>query len=136
MDDLYDGWSGLGTVADQLGTLLRPLAQDRPGTYRRYDWHTGRYAETVTVAPTPLLVLEGVGSGSAACADLHTLLVWTEAPSGLRLARGLERDGEAMRDDWLRWRVEEDRHFAHDRTRERADVVVDGTGKRPPSVTG
>ncbi len=81
-------------------------------------------------------MLEGVGAGSAACADLHTLLVWIEAPSDLRLARGLTRDGEEMRDHWLRWRAEEARHFARDRTRARADVVVDGTGRRPPSVPG
>ena len=57
-----------------------------------------------------------------------TLLVWVDTPSDVRLARGLERDGEPMREHWLRWRVQEDAMFARHRTRERADVVVDGTG--------
>lgn len=135
MDDLYDGWSGLGSVAEQLTTLLRPLAAGEPGHYRRYDWHAGAFAETVRVPPVDLLVVEGVGSGSRPVADLCTLLVWVTAPSGLRLARGLERDGEHLRQEWERWRQDEEAHFAADGTPARADLVVDGTGLGPPRPT-
>ncbi|HET7069701.1 MAG TPA: 4-amino-4-deoxy-L-arabinose transferase, partial [Nocardioides sp.] len=38
MDDLFEGWRGLAQVDDQLGTLLRPLAEGFPGSYRRWDW--------------------------------------------------------------------------------------------------
>lgn len=125
MDDLYDGWSGLPRVADQLDTLLRPLAEGRPGTYRRYDWDAGRYAETVVVDPVDLLVLEGVGSGSAAHADLVTVLVWVTAPEALRLERGLARDGSAYEPQWRQWLLDEAAHFARERTRDRADLVVE-----------
>ncbi|WP_435741293.1 uridine kinase family protein [Nocardioides sp. SYSU DS0663] len=135
MDDLYDGWDGLPRVADQLGTLLEPLARREPGRYRRYDWHAGAFAETVTVPPAPLLVLEGVGSGSAACSPLMTALVWVEAPPDLRLRRGLERDGPEVEPHWHRWTAAEAAHFAADRTRERADVLVDGTGEPPARHT-
>jgi uridine kinase len=134
MDDLYDGWSGLATVGDQLGTLLRPLAAGEPGTYRRYDWHRQAFAETVTVPPTALLVLEGVGSGARTHADLCTLLVWVAAPPDLRLTRGIDRDGAHLREQWLRWRDDEERHFAADGTAERAEVLVDGTGLEPPRL--
>jgi uridine kinase len=134
MDDLFAGWSGLATVGDQLGTLLRPLAEGRPGTYRRYDWHKQGFAEMVTVSPTSLLVLEGVGSGSSAHADLCTLLVWVAAPSDLRLTRGIERDGEHLREHWLKWRDDEAEHFTRDATEQRADVLVDGTGREPPRL--
>lgn len=133
MDDLYDGWSGLDTVGAQLTTLLRPLAGGRAGSHRRYDWHARTYAETVIVeppAPGGLLVVEGVGSGSRGCADLHTALVWVEAPRDLRLRRGLERDGDDLREQWHAWQVAEDRHFAAEATRSRADLVVDGTAPR------
>ena len=71
MDDLFEGWSGLPRIDAQLGDLLEPLALGRPGSFRRWDWLAGRYAETVVVEPVPLLVLEGVGSGaggSTSCA--------------------------------------------------------------------
>ena len=124
MDDLYEGWDGLPTVDAQLGGLLRPLAADRPGTYRRYDWHRAAWAEQVSVPPGPLLVLEGVGSGSDTVADLVTLLVWVEADHAERMRRGLERDGDAFAPHWEAWAVAEQQHFDRHRTRERADVTV------------
>lgn len=134
MDDLYEGWSGLATVGDPLGSLLRPLAAGSPGTYRRYDWHVAAFAETVTVPPSSLLVVEGVGSGLRAYADLCTVLVWVTAPWDLRLARGIERDGEHLREHWLRWRHDEEELFAREGTAQRADVLVDGTGAVGPLV--
>ena len=50
--------------------------------------------------PRPLLVLEGVGSGRPRVADLVTVLVWVEAPHDVRLARGLERDGDDVAPHW------------------------------------
>jgi uridine kinase len=123
MDDLYDGWSGLRRVGEQLATLLEPLAQDRPGTYRRYDWLAGRLAETVTVAPSPVVILEGVGSGLAAYARLRTLLVWLDAPTEVRLARWRARDGAAAEPFIAAWQRDEEELFARERTREAADVV-------------
>ena len=134
MDDLYDGWDGLPRLTAQLDGLLRPLSRGETGRYRRYDWHAGRYAETVTVAPSPLLVLEGVGSGSRAHADLITVLAWVEAEPDLRLRRGLARDGAALADRWSRWAADEDLLFRREGTAERADLVVDGTGVTPPRV--
>lgn len=127
LDDLYDGWHGLSTVESQLAGLLEPLAAGAPGHYRRYDWHAGRFAGTVTVDPVPLLVLEGVGSGSARFAELVTVLVWVEAPLDVRRRRGLARDGDSFAPHWESWAKAERDHFAAQRTRERADLIVDGT---------
>ena len=126
VDDLLAGWQGLPGLAGRFEDLLRPLAGDRPGSYVRWDWVADGWAETVPVRPGPLLVLEGVGSGAAAYDDLRTLLVWVEAPHDLRLRRGLERDGEAFAPHWERWAAAERELFAADRTRERADLRLDG----------
>ena len=126
LDDLYDGWDGLDGLDRQLATLLRPLAADRPGAYRRYDWDAGAFAERVEVPPAPLLVVEGVGAGSTAHRDLVTVLVWVEAPREQRLSRGLDRDGHHLRERWLAWQAAEDEHHAVHDTRARADLVVDG----------
>jgi len=125
MDDLYDGWDGLPHLTDQHDSLLRPLAAGGAGSYRRYDWVAGRFAETVEVQPVDLLILEGVGSWSSAHADLATVLAWVEAPHELRMRRGIERDGEAFAPHWERWAAGEERHFARHGTRERADLVLD-----------
>ncbi|WP_243059966.1 uridine kinase [Nocardioides sp. SR21] len=122
MDELIEGWTGLRTVDAQLDGLLRPHTTGQPGSYRRYDWHAGAYAETVAVPPVPLLVLEGVGAGSLVVADLVTVLVWIEAPRDVRMARGIERDGDAFAPYWETWAAEEAEEFVRNRTRERADL--------------
>ena len=129
MDDLYDGWTGLVNVTRQLSTLVRPLVVGKPGFYRRYDWHRAEFVETVDVEPPPLLVLEGVGSGRAELGTLITVLVWVTAPRALRRERGLSRDGDDFAPQWDGWMRQEDEHFASQRTAERADVLVDGTGE-------
>ncbi|MGZ4427994.1 MAG: 4-amino-4-deoxy-L-arabinose transferase [Nocardioidaceae bacterium] len=128
MDDVYEGWSGLaGALPVVASSIVAPLCRGLPGRYRRYDWHRGELAEEHVVEPSDLLVIEGVGSGSLAIADAVTCLVWMSTPSDLRLSRGIARDGEEMRDHWLRWRADEDEVLARERTLERADVIVDGT---------
>jgi uridine kinase len=131
MDDLYRGWSGLPEIDAQLDDLLGPLAEDRPGSYRRYDWVAGELAERVVVDPAPLLVVEGVGCGAFRFADLVTVLVWIEAPEHLRMERGIARDGGAFAPHWEQWASDEAELFAREQTRERADVRIDGAQPNP-----
>lgn len=129
-DDLLDGWGGLDEAGRSLEeAVLAPLREGRAGRYRRYDWHAERFAEEVAVAPVDLLVVEGVGSWRAAYAPWVTTLVWVEAPQDLRLARGLARDGEALRPQWEAWLTAEAALFSREGTREHADLVVDGSGQ-------
>lgn len=126
LDALYPGWDGLAAGVERVARdLLAPLADGRPGGYRRYDWHQGRDAEWVEVEPVDLLVLEGVGAGGdASCAPWATLLVWLEAPREVRTARAVARDGIASADQLAAWRRREDAWFATQRTRDRADLVI------------
>ena len=131
MDDLYEGWTGLSPdVWRRLRDgVLDPLAAGRDGGFRRYDWDAGRFAEVVPVPLSYAVVVEGVGAGAREVDGASSLRIWVEAPRDERLARGLERDGPALRDEWLRWADVEERHFAADGTRDRADAVVDGTAQ-------
>ena len=129
LDDLYEGWTGLRTslwrrLREQ---VLEPLAAGRPASYRRYDWDTERFADWVPVPPTGLLVVEGVGAAARPVEPWLALRVWVESPPDVRLRRGIERDGEQLREQWLSWSTDEQVHFADDGTRDRADVLVDGT---------
>lgn len=124
IDDLLEGWRGLPRVAEQLDDVLVPLSEGRAGSYRRYDWLAGAFAETIAVTPTPLLVIEGVGSGARSHSSWCTVLVWVEVDARLRLARGMARDGEAMRSQWEQWMLDEQRLFLDEETSRRADMVV------------
>jgi hypothetical protein len=126
MDDMFEGWGGLPRITSQVETLLLPLSRGRSGRYQRWDWPGNAWAETILVPPAPLLVLEGVGSGAARVAELITVLGWVEVPYDLRMERGLERGGVGVAENWRQWAVDEQGLFARERTRERADVVLDG----------
>jgi uridine kinase len=128
MDNLYDGWAGLEAgMATLASSVIAPLRVGRAGRYRRYDWHRGGFAEERLVEPCEVLLVEGVGSAGSSYADAVSCLVWVETPSDVRLERGLARDGAHLRERFSAWRVQEEAMFARERTRERADVVVDGT---------
>jgi uridine kinase len=128
MDDLYEGWSGLGdAVFARIETqVLAPLRAGRRPSYQRYDWIRGAFAEWVDVDLGDLLLIEGVGAAAAPIDLWAAFRVWIEAPLDLRLQRGVERDGERQRDHWLRWAEQEAVHFATDGTHARADILVDG----------
>ncbi|WP_265523384.1 uridine kinase family protein [Oerskovia flava] len=129
MDDLYEGWSGLGVgvvrLADQ---VIDPLAAGRAGRYQRYDWERGELAEWHDVPRAPSVVVEGCGAGARRFADLTTLLVWVEADDDVRLARGLDRDGQDAHEHWVAWMQEEREVYREQATARRADVRLDGWG--------
>ncbi len=116
MDDLYAGWEGLAaslpTLCDQ---VITPLSQARPGAYRRYDWERGTFAETVTIAPADVVLVEGVGSTAHACRHLLNVTVWVHASRDIRLSRACGREGQgnfAVYAD--RWAAQEDVLFGVD----------------------
>ena len=135
MDDLYDGWDGavrgFGLLRDH---VLKRMADGREGRYRRYDWKARAYAELHLVPVTvDLLIVEGVTSCDRDAEPWQSLRVWIETSNEVRLDRGIERDGEALRDQWLEWMRWERDHFAAEHTRQRAQVIVDGDPAAPHS---
>lgn len=117
----FDWWPGLE------GHLLRPLAVGAVAALPVVEWVGGdpRPGGFVVLPPVEVLVLEGVSSGRVAVSDRLSALVWVEiADRATRLERSVARDGEASRPALARWQVDEDAHFAADRARDRADVLI------------
>ena len=129
MDDIYPGWDGLAEAVPLVTTqVLEPLTAGEPAAYRRWDWVRNRWSShRVPVPPAPVLVVEGVGCSVLPAGDYAAVCVWVEAERAVRFARGIDRDGEAYRPHWERWARQEDALFAADRTRDRADVILDTT---------
>jgi uridine kinase len=127
LDNVYDGWDGLAAgMATVATSVVGPLRAGEPGRYPRLDWPAVAPAAERTLPPCDVLVVGGVGAWSSAIRDAVTCLVWVETPSAVRLERGVARDGEALRPRLLAWRAQEEAMYAAERTREHADVVVDG----------
>jgi len=132
-DDLLNGWVDIVAFWPRLERwILEPLRRGEAGRYQAYDWHAARFDEQWRAVPVPdVLIVEGVTSARAAAQPYLGLGILVDADRDLRLARGIARDGEAMRGEWVRWMADEDRHFAADDTRSRANIVVDGAPTLP-----
>jgi uridine kinase len=110
-----------------LEQVLSPLAANRPARYQAYDWETRRLTEWHEIAPGEFLVLDGVSASRHAFREHLALTVWVQTPRAERLRRGLARDGQHARDQWLGWMAEEDAYVQRGRPDLNADLVVSGT---------
>jgi para-aminobenzoate synthetase len=131
LDDMYPGWHGLEATPPMVRTgVLDRVAVDEIGEVSRWDWDANRPGRLIRVPPTPLLILDGVGSGARLLRPFISVLIWVDAPLDVRKRRALERDAGVYEPFWDTWAEQEARHFAAEETRGHADVVVN-TGPPP-----
>ncbi|UOQ89134.1 ATP-binding protein [Agromyces endophyticus] len=125
LDDIYPGWDGLDWASDHVRrNLLGPRAIGRPARWRQWDWNAGEPAGWHEVPGELPLILEGVGSLTAATRRLATLTVWVEADDEVRRSRALARDGELYVPYWRRWAEQEATFIARHRPSSLADVLA------------
>lgn len=129
MDDLYDGWKQdlLSEFPIRIDSwILTPLQFKLTGHYLKYNWHHKKFDQIVSVSPNPFLILEGVGSGHPLLSTKISLKIWIEANPNLLLKRLVDRDGELMRDDLVKWQKHEANYFNQAKVREKSDLIVSG----------
>lgn len=74
------------------------------------------------------MIVEGISSSRRELGAVWDLVVWVDCPRELRLRRGIERDGEAMRWKWETvWMPEEEEYVRTQDPIGRAHVVMDGS---------
>lgn len=110
VEDLYPGWDGLAEGSAAVAEALQR------GSYARWDWHAGRFAERVSLPADGPLVIEGCGAitaenlaAAASRGFVHS--IWLDCPEPLRHARAIARDGEMFAPHWERWARQEHAHF-------------------------
>ena len=136
MDDLYPGWGGLEEASAAVARdLVEPLAAGRAGAWRRWDWTAGCVAEVVVVEPGRPVLVEGCGALSGRAAAVVQLRLWLDARSDIRKRRALDRDAGVFDGHWDMWQRQFDAFAARESPRERADLLLDGSGPRPVAAT-
>ncbi len=124
LDDLYSGWAqDISEVGPLLSRqIVTPVLEGRSAGYRRFDWHRDTHADWVSVSPSDVLILEGVGAGHPVLAPARSMLIWVSAEPAICLERGLARDGEPLRPHWLDWQIREAAYFTEFGVAEQADI--------------
>jgi uridine kinase len=109
--------------------VLAPLLAGVTAKHQRYDWSTDSLGEWFELAPSGIVIVEGVTALRPDLRDHWHVSVWVDCPRDLRLRRGVARDGEHMRSKWVDlWMPGEDEYFKRDRPAEHAQFVLDGSG--------
>ncbi|MEP7020057.1 MAG: hypothetical protein ABI808_05365 [Pseudonocardiales bacterium] len=108
-----------------------PLLAGRAAHYQRWDWDRDEGAEWHDIPPGVVVVIEGVSSTRDEVGVPWHLTLWVDTAREARLARALQRDGEAMMATWLtEWIPSEEAYIAAQRPQQRLDLVV--SGEEPP----
>jgi uridine kinase len=108
--------------------VLQPVAAGERAAYQRYDWDDDRLGDWVTLPETGPVIVEGVYCTRDDLRAFYTYEIFCTASREVRLRRGLARDGEEARHQWVEvWMPAEDRYIAAQRPQDRADLVLDGS---------
>jgi uridine kinase len=118
-DDPVDWWPQL------LAQVLEPLAAGRAARFTPSAWG-GPPREPVAIEPAAFVIVEGVTASRAAFRPYVAYAIWVEAPRDLRLARGLARGGDNVRERWEAWMTAEDRYVELERPAEHVNRVLPG----------
>jgi len=124
-DNPIDWWPRL------LGEVIEPLRRGQSARYRWYDWERRQLGGWREVSPVAVVIIEGVSASRTEWADHLAFAAWVETPRGVRLERGLERDGIDAAETWDAWMQAEDAYVARDTPRQHAHLVVDGAPTIP-----
>jgi uridine kinase len=120
-------WDGEGFDIGRLSReVVTPLTRGTVARFASYDWSARRPNGSRSVAPSGVVVVEGVCALHRRLREAYAVRVWVEAPYEVRLARGVARDGEAARATWVNvWMPSEDRYVERDDPVSCAHLVVD-----------
>ena len=107
--------------------VLAPLSRGEAARYQRYDWDYDRLGDWVSVSRHDTVVVEGVYVLRTELRPYASVSIWVETPRDVRLARGIERDGETARSRWTdEWMPAEDVYVSAMQPDAAAALVVDG----------
>jgi uridine kinase len=114
LDELYEGWDDALSqkLFDRIEAwILTPIRNGLSPKHLTYDWHQSKYASWSELPLTPIVIIEGVGSGHSALRTNVSQAIWVEADEDLLLDRVVQRDGEVVRNEMLIWKARERSYF-------------------------
>ncbi|MEU9504631.1 hypothetical protein [Streptomyces sp. NPDC048196] len=104
--------------------VVEPLSRGGTARYGIYDWVRGEFTEERALAPAPVVLVEGVGTGRRTLRPHLSCLLWMELTREHSWERGQLRDGPGLSAFWSGWIPAERAHFAADPSRPYADFLV------------
>ena len=129
LDELYEGWdNALDSVLYERidAWVLTPLRNGLDPKHLKYDWRLDKYTTWSELPASPIVIIEGVGSGHSSLREQVSQAIWVEADENLLLDRVVHRDGEGVRDEMLIWKARERAYFELHEVQKAAQIHLRG----------
>ena len=129
LDEIYEGWE---TALDSIlferinAWILTPIKNGLGPRHLKFDWYSNKYESWSELPVTPIVIIEGVGSGHTSLREQVSQAIWVEADEHLLLDRVVERDGVAVRDEMLIWKARERAYFELHEVKKAAQIHLRG----------
>lgn len=126
MDDLYSGWINAldEGLTSKLAFIVREYNAHRSFTIAIFNWLTMAFDSSLTIEPTDILIIEGVGAAQKIVRAAGATTYWLDIEPTLGLKRVLQRDGFEIESQMRQWQIDQEAHFARDLTRIHADHIL------------
>ena len=126
LDQIYNGWHDALSVElfEKLAALIQAQLNKQVSELGIFDWSLNTFTGSKQIKPVQLLIIEGVGSCNQLIREKLTTSIWLDIDQSTGLNRVLARDGEQIRDEMLKWQAMENKYFADDLTREKAEFIL------------
>ena len=111
--------------------VLEPLLAGIPFSYRPYDCSSRSLAASVPVMPKKLTVIEGTYSHHPFFGHYGDLRIFLTVDPDLQRRRILQRPAFLQKRFFEAWIPMENRYFSHFSIPEKADAIIDATGRMP-----
>lgn len=134
--DDFAGWKNpLNWWPDVIKKVFEPIINGATAlSYQPASWWENHHPAVVENQPvTPIIILEGVSSARKEFDDFISLRIFVDTPDDICLQRGVERDKstgksvEELTQLWKDWIKKENKYFAKDDPKAKADIIFDGT---------
>ena len=126
MDSLYAGWDNV--FEERLTSTLAMIVSEhnalRPFTIEIFNWKSMAFDSFLTIEPTDILIIEGVGAGQKIVRDGGAITYWLDIEPSVGLERVLKRDGYEIESQMRQWQSDQEEHFARDLTRNHAHYIL------------
>jgi dephospho-CoA kinase len=128
--DYFISWNSLDIGIDRaISQLFEPLVNNEVARFQARDWIGDFFGDSLgdwkEVPKSNYYIFEGISTSRIEYSKYLDTVIWVEAPEEVCIQRGLDRDGENLIEHWKRFKLLEKDFFEKDKTKLRADYIVD-----------
>lgn len=111
-----------------LSEVLKPLSENTPIKYIRYNCKTQGFESPITVTPKKINIIEGAYSMHPQLINYYDLKILMSIDGNLQKSRVLERNGKAMYERFVcEWIPKENSYIEHFCIKDKADILIHTT---------